>query len=85
MSLAAAKAILNAKSVVESQSLVERYSGNPLALKIAATTIKSIFAGDISEFLLRETIVYGGIWDLLEQQFSSPLKTGTNRDVLVGD
>lgn len=52
LSVVAGQKILKTKSVAESQSLVEHYIGNPLALKIAATTIESIFAGDVGEFLV---------------------------------
>ncbi|MFG6097366.1 NB-ARC domain-containing protein [Leptothoe sp. ISB3NOV94-8A] len=45
------------------------YSGNPLALKIAANTIQDLFAGDIANFLLHGSGVFGDIRDLLEQQF----------------
>ena len=65
--------ILQSKGLVDTAEtaidLVEHYSGNPLALNIAAATIRSLFAGQISEFLSQGTIVFGNIWDLLEQQF----------------
>lgn len=67
--LAASKAILRNQDIPESQALIEQYVGNPLALKIAATTIKSIFAGNVGEFIVQDTIVYGDIEDLLNQQF----------------
>ena len=70
LSLNAAKEILKEKGIADSQQLIEQYAGNPLALKIAATTIKSLFAGNIGEFLVEGTIVFGDIWDLLEQQFN---------------
>lgn len=54
----------------ESQILVERYGGNPLALKIVATTIKELFDGDVAEFLAEGSIIFGDISDLLEQQFN---------------
>lgn len=50
--------------------LIERYSGNPLALKIAATTIQEVFGGDVAQFLAQGTAVFGDISDLLEQQFN---------------
>ena len=50
-------------------NLVRVYSGNPLALKIASATINSLFNGNINEFLDRGSIVFGDIWDLIEQQF----------------
>jgi len=66
--------ILAAKGLVftnkEAQELVERYSGNPLALKIAATSIQSLYKKNVSKFLSQDRIVFGEIWDLLEQQFN---------------
>ncbi len=53
----------------EFRTLVERYVGNALALKVVATTIKDLFDGKICEFLQQETAVFGDIRDLLEQQF----------------
>jgi hypothetical protein len=71
---AAAQEILLAKGLVstedESRKLIEYYSGNPLALKIVATTIQSLFDGDVSKFLEQGTVVFGDIWDLLDQQFN---------------
>ena len=49
--------------------LVARYSGNPLALKIVAATIRSVFKGHVADFLAYGTVVFGDLWDLLDQQF----------------
>ncbi|MEH2081553.1 MAG: NB-ARC domain-containing protein [Nostoc sp.] len=49
--------------------MIERYAGNPLALKIVATTIQDIFDGNMTDFLQQDTAVFGDIRDLLEQQF----------------
>ncbi|MEA5602769.1 NB-ARC domain-containing protein [Nostoc sp. UHCC 0252] len=49
--------------------MIERYGGNPLALKIVATTIQDIFDGNVTEFLQQDTAVFGDIRDVLEQQF----------------
>ncbi|NEU81561.1 NB-ARC domain-containing protein [Nostoc sp. UIC 10630] len=49
--------------------MIERYAGNPLALKIVATTIQDIFGGNVTEFLQQDTAVFGDIRDVLEQQF----------------
>jgi WD40 repeat protein/transcriptional regulator with XRE-family HTH domain len=49
--------------------MIERYAGNPLALKIVATTIQDIFNGNITEFLQQDTAVFGDIRDILEEQF----------------
>ncbi|QSJ20281.1 NACHT domain-containing protein [Nostoc sp. UHCC 0702] len=56
-------------SEFESEQLVESYAGNALALKVVATTIQDVFGGNISKFLQQETIVFGDIHELLEQQF----------------
>ena len=53
----------------EWQVMIERYAGNPLALKIVATTIQDIFDGNVAEFLQQDTGVFGDIRDILEQQF----------------
>jgi hypothetical protein len=53
----------------EVKVLVECYSGNPLAVKIVATTIRDVFDGNVSEFLNQNTAVFGDIRDLLNQQF----------------
>ncbi|MEH1948207.1 MAG: NB-ARC domain-containing protein [Nostoc sp.] len=53
----------------ECQSLIELYAGNPLALKIVATTIHELFDGNVAQFLEQGTIVFGDISDLLDQQF----------------
>src|SRR5579883_3008027 len=59
-------------SETELKELIDRYSGNPLALKIVATTIYNLFHNNIAEFLNQieqETAVYGDIRALLDQQF----------------
>lgn len=56
-------------SAAEGRSLIERYSGNPLALKIVATTIQDLFDGNVAAFLEQSTFIFGDICDLLEQQF----------------
>jgi transcriptional regulator with XRE-family HTH domain len=48
--------------------LVERYGGNPLALHIVAETIAELFGGQIAAFLAQETLVFGSISDLLDEQ-----------------
>ncbi|MBE9030149.1 NACHT domain-containing protein [filamentous cyanobacterium LEGE 11480] len=65
--------LLQGKGLVDlarhAPSLIEHYSGNPLALNIVSATIRNLFSGDISEFLNQGVLVFGNIWDLLEQQF----------------
>ena len=49
--------------------LIDCYAGNPLALKIVATTIQQVFAGSIPDFLNQHTAVFGDCLNLLEQHF----------------
>lgn len=49
--------------------LVERYSGNPLALKLIAETIQEIFGGKIESFLATEAMFFDDIRAVLEDQF----------------
>ncbi len=60
----------------EQARLVERYAGNPLALKIVAETIADLFGGAIGPFLAEDTLVFGSLADLLDEQFArlSPLE-----------
>jgi len=52
----------------ERARLFERYGGNPLALQIVAETIADLFGGAIGQFLAQETVVFGSITDLLDEQ-----------------
>ena len=69
-----AEKILQAKGLTgssnEFQQIIDLYTGNPLALKIAATTIKSFFDGDIWLFFQEGIVVFADIWDLLDGQFN---------------
>jgi WD40 repeat protein len=54
------------------QALTERYGGNPLALKIVASSIRDFFGGDISQFLTVSQhggFLFDDIRDLLAQHF----------------
>ncbi|MBD3884229.1 hypothetical protein IFO70_21030 [Phormidium tenue FACHB-886] len=57
-------------------TLIQRYAGNPLALKIVATTIQELFEGDIAAFLEQGLTIFEDIRALLEQQLSrlSPIE-----------
>ncbi len=65
--------IFKAKGLNGSESIMnalsDRYSGNPLALKVVATTIQELFDGNIGEFLRQDDAVFGDIRDILDQQF----------------
>ena len=49
--------------------IIRQCSGNASALKIIATTIKDIFEGNINEFLSEKMVVFGDIYQLLDEQF----------------
>ncbi len=62
-------------------ALVERYSGNPLALKLVADTIQDVFAGDIDALLGDSAPIFDDIRDVLDQQFAR--LAGLERDILL--
>lgn len=67
-----AREIFKEKNLSEADKwgdLIQLYRGNPLALKIVATTIQELFGGKVSEFLKQNTIVFGDIGDILDEQF----------------
>ncbi len=70
-SLSEALNIFKDKGIVdlenEFKQLIEYYNGNSLALKIVATKIQSLFGGDVFKFLDQGTVVFGDIWELLDQ------------------
>lgn len=55
------------------QKLIERYGGNPLALKLVSTTIKELFGGSVAKFFGTNTelevIVPIPFQELLKEQF----------------
>ncbi len=64
-------------TLLQCQDIVNYFGGNPLAIKLAATTIKTtIFSGDIDAFLAQGNTVFSDLWDLLDRQFDrlSPLQ-----------
>jgi WD40 repeat protein/transcriptional regulator with XRE-family HTH domain len=66
--------VLEEKDVVGSphdqERLVELYRGNPLALKIVAQTIVELFGGEIAPFLEQGEVVFGGVRELLDEQYA---------------
>jgi WD40 repeat protein/transcriptional regulator with XRE-family HTH domain len=52
------------------EQLIERYGGNPLALKIVAQTIVELFGGEIAPFLEQGEVVFGSVRELLGEQFA---------------
>ncbi len=50
--------------------LIDRYGGNPLALKLVSTSIQELYNGKISDFLEHSTFVGDILTRLLSEQFS---------------
>ena len=73
LSESAAEQVLQTKGIKAMSNdlhrLVDWYRGNPLALKIAASSIKDLYSGSIDRFLEQKTIIFSGIGDLIEQQY----------------
>ncbi len=67
------QAICQTKALVGTKSaqieLGDRYSHNPLVIKIVATLICDWFNGDIAKFLQQDTLILSNIRPLLNQQF----------------
>ncbi|MFW6296303.1 MAG: NB-ARC domain-containing protein [Halothece sp.] len=75
--------ILPAKGLKDSEQdslsrLVTLYGGNPAALKIVATTIKELFAGNIEHFLKQDILVIG---DILEKILKEQLERLSEAEV----
>jgi hypothetical protein len=72
LELESAKTILALKGLLisdaEARQLVDCYRGNPLALKIAATSIRDLYAGNVNHFLASGITLFNGISNLLSQQ-----------------
>jgi WD40 repeat protein len=56
-------------SVQEKAQLIHHYSGNPLALKLIATSITELFGGDIGLFLEHGCTLFQGVRSVLDSQF----------------
>jgi len=73
LGLEAGQQMLQDKGLIGSDAhwlaLVERYSGNPLALQVVSESIQEVFEGNIGQFLEEEALAFGDINDLLDQQF----------------
>jgi WD40 repeat protein/DNA-binding SARP family transcriptional activator len=64
-----------------STALVERYSGNPLALELMTCTIQELFDGDLATFLGQEVPIFDDIREVLDQQFVR--LSALEREILV--
>ncbi len=54
----------------EYQAFITRYCGHPLALKLAANTVKDVFHGSIRDFLEQDTSVFDDLRGVLKAQFN---------------
>ncbi len=63
-------------TLLQCRDIVNYFGGNPLAIKLAATTIQTLFGGDTKAFLAQGNTVFSDLWDLLDRQFDrlSPLQ-----------
>jgi WD40 repeat protein/DNA-binding SARP family transcriptional activator len=70
----AGQELLQAFTLIEEEAsnadLVQRYSGNPLALKLVALTIQDYFFGDVRAFLNENSLLLDDIRLVLDQQYS---------------
>jgi WD40 repeat protein/DNA-binding SARP family transcriptional activator len=70
----AARAMLAARGLSgaggDMSALVRRYSGNPLALKLVAQSIRELFAGDVAAFLAMDSPIFDDIRAVLDQQIA---------------
>lgn len=67
----AARQLLQERGLIaesEWDRLIQRYRGNPLALKIVSDTILELFNGKTSEFLQQNTIFVGQVSEVLDRQ-----------------
>lgn len=73
LDMSAAQELLSDRGLIgesrEIRSLVERYSGNPLALKLVAETAQELFGGDVAAFLEVNTLIFDDIRAVLDWQF----------------
>ncbi|MGM3305413.1 eIF2A-related protein [Anabaena sp. WFMT] len=75
LSIAEGQKIFGAKGIVgysnsDWENLIISYGGNPLYLKIIATTILDLFNGSIADFIAQGTTVFGDVRNLVSQQFN---------------
>ena len=61
--------------------LIQRYSGHPLALRVAAETIQEIFNGSIERFLAAGVLIFDELRAILDEQFTR--LTAVERELLL--
>ena len=73
-------------TVQDKTRLIERCAGNPLALSMVSEFITDLFGGHLEPFLTGDTIVFGSISDLLDEQWArlSRLEQSILRQLAMG-
>ena len=65
--------ILTSKKLIypsfNSKQLVKNCGGNPLILNIVVGTIENLFQSDAQSFLDYDVVLYGDVWQLIDQQW----------------
>ncbi len=83
LDVAAGQALLTARGIpgtdMDATTLIERYSGNPLALKLVAQTVQDLFGNDIASFLATEAPIFDDIRTVLDQQFARASRRSSAR------
>ena len=69
------------ESVETLAQLVDRYSGNPLALKLVGRTVEDFYGGDVTAFLQDDTAIFEDIRAVLDQQFER--LNSLEQDILI--
>jgi NB-ARC domain len=74
-------------TAAEWNRLVDYYGGNPLILSIVATTIQHLFAGNITEFVRQNTMIFDEIREVLDSQIEclSALEKDVMRVMAIQD
>jgi WD40 repeat protein/predicted ATPase/DNA-binding SARP family transcriptional activator/uncharacterized protein YjbI with pentapeptide repeats len=74
LDVAAGRALLSARGLQagdrEAGDLIERYSGNPLALNLVSRTVQELFGSSIADFLVAAAPIFGDIRAVLDQQLA---------------
>lgn len=85
LELPAGRALLQERGLKVAESaeaeLIDRYSGNPLALNVVAEIVQAYFGGDVIAYLAEETPIFDDIRRLLDEQFAR--LTAAERDVMI--
>jgi WD40 repeat protein/DNA-binding SARP family transcriptional activator len=68
-------------STIDATTLIESYSGNPLALHIVSNTIADLFGGDIAAFQREDAPIFDDMRTVLDEQFAR--LSDLEREILI--